>query len=71
MGFFGGLLFVCLFVFLEPVKEPFKHEMANAVAHEKPEVKGIACGPCEMKSVWLVSKWFKNHSIAPEYNVYI
>uniref|UniRef100_A0A8C8A3T1 Zinc finger B-box domain-containing protein 1 n=1 Tax=Otus sunia TaxID=257818 RepID=A0A8C8A3T1_9STRI len=37
----------------EPVKEPFKHEMANAVAHEKPEVKGIACGPCEMKSVWL------------------
>ncbi|CAM9334084.1 unnamed protein product [Bubo scandiacus] len=37
----------------EPVKEPFKHEMANAVAHKKPEVKGIACGPCEMKSVWL------------------
>ncbi|XP_074768378.1 zinc finger B-box domain-containing protein 1 [Athene noctua] len=37
----------------EPVKEPFKHEMANAVAHEKPEVKGIACGPCEMKSVQL------------------
>ncbi|NWX68397.1 ZBBX protein, partial [Alca torda] len=33
-----------------PVKEPFKHEMANAVAHEKSEVKGVACGLCEIKS---------------------
>ncbi|NWH45857.1 ZBBX protein, partial [Fregata magnificens] len=37
----------------EPVKEPFKHEMANAVAHEKSEVKGIACGLREIKSVLL------------------
>ncbi|XP_075617734.1 zinc finger B-box domain-containing protein 1 isoform X2 [Balearica regulorum gibbericeps] len=37
----------------EPVKEPFKHEMVNAVAHEKSEVKGIACGLCEIKSVLL------------------
>ncbi|KAM9615411.1 zinc finger B-box domain-containing protein 1 [Morphnus guianensis] len=37
----------------EPVKEPFQHEMANAVAHEKSEVKGIACGLCEIKSVLL------------------
>ncbi|XP_069648893.1 zinc finger B-box domain-containing protein 1 isoform X1 [Haliaeetus albicilla] len=34
----------------EPAKEPFQHEMANAVAHEKSEVKGIACGLCEIKS---------------------
>ncbi|KAM6357174.1 zinc finger B-box domain-containing protein 1 [Alca torda] len=34
----------------DPVKEPFKHEMANAVAHEKSEVKGVACGLCEIKS---------------------
>ncbi|KFP64984.1 Zinc finger B-box domain-containing protein 1, partial [Cariama cristata] len=26
----------------DPVKEPFKHKMANAVAHEKSEVKGMA-----------------------------
>ncbi|XP_054692092.1 zinc finger B-box domain-containing protein 1 isoform X1 [Grus americana] len=37
----------------EPVKEPFKHEMVNAVAHEKSEVKGIACGLCEIKSALL------------------
>ncbi|KAM6199093.1 zinc finger B-box domain-containing protein 1 isoform 1-T2 [Sarcoramphus papa] len=37
----------------EPVKEAFEHEMANAVAHEKSEVKGIACGLCEIKSVLL------------------
>ncbi|KFQ67607.1 Zinc finger B-box domain-containing protein 1, partial [Phaethon lepturus] len=37
----------------EPAKEPFKHEMANAVAREKSEVKGIACGPCEIKSALL------------------
>ncbi|KAK4819383.1 hypothetical protein QYF61_003654, partial [Mycteria americana] len=34
----------------EPVKEPFKRETANAVAREKSEVKGIACGLCEIKS---------------------
>ncbi|NXI90487.1 ZBBX protein, partial [Psophia crepitans] len=33
----------------EPVIEPCKHDMANAVAHEKSEVKGIACGLCEIK----------------------
>ncbi|KAM9279618.1 zinc finger B-box domain-containing protein 1 [Morus bassanus] len=37
----------------EPVKEPFKHEIANAVAREKSEVKGIACGLCEIKSALL------------------
>ncbi|XP_076197528.1 zinc finger B-box domain-containing protein 1 isoform X2 [Aptenodytes patagonicus] len=37
----------------EPVKEPFKHEMANAVALEKSEVEGIACGRCEIKSALL------------------
>ncbi|KAM6259619.1 zinc finger B-box domain-containing protein 1 isoform 2-T2 [Spheniscus humboldti] len=37
----------------EPVKEPFKREMANAVALEKSEVEGIACGRCEIKSVLL------------------
>ncbi|XP_064314004.1 zinc finger B-box domain-containing protein 1 isoform X1 [Phalacrocorax carbo] len=34
----------------EPVKQPLKREMANAVAHEKSVVKGIACGLCEIKS---------------------
>ncbi|XP_050568545.1 zinc finger B-box domain-containing protein 1 [Cygnus atratus] len=34
----------------EPVKEPFKHEMSNSVAHEKSEVKELACGQCETKS---------------------
>ncbi|XP_072724365.1 zinc finger B-box domain-containing protein 1 [Ciconia boyciana] len=37
----------------EPVKEPLKHETANAVAREKSEMKGIACGLCEIKSVLL------------------
>ncbi|NXW47693.1 ZBBX protein, partial [Nyctiprogne leucopyga] len=37
----------------EPVEEPFKHEMANAVAHEKSEAKEIACGLREIKSVLL------------------
>ncbi|KAM6063961.1 zinc finger B-box domain-containing protein 1 isoform 1-T3 [Theristicus caerulescens] len=37
----------------EPVKEPFKHDMANAVAHEKSEVKGIACELREIKSALL------------------
>ncbi|NXU26235.1 ZBBX protein, partial [Thalassarche chlororhynchos] len=37
----------------DAVKEPCKHEMANAVAHEKSEVKGIACGLCEIKSALL------------------
>nr|XP_038039898.1 zinc finger B-box domain-containing protein 1 isoform X5 [Anas platyrhynchos] len=34
----------------EPVKEPFKHGMSNSVAHEKSEVKELACGQCETKS---------------------
>ncbi|XP_074448615.1 zinc finger B-box domain-containing protein 1 isoform X1 [Larus michahellis] len=34
----------------DPVKETLKHEMANAVAHEKSEVKGVACGLHEIKS---------------------
>ncbi|XP_074009963.1 zinc finger B-box domain-containing protein 1 [Numenius arquata] len=34
----------------EPMKEPFKHEMANTVAHEESEVKGTACGQREIKS---------------------
>ncbi|XP_042655855.1 zinc finger B-box domain-containing protein 1 isoform X7 [Tyto alba] len=37
----------------ESVEEPFKHEMANAVGHEKPEVKGIAYGLGEIKSALL------------------
>ncbi|KGL92819.1 Zinc finger B-box domain-containing protein 1, partial [Charadrius vociferus] len=37
----------------EPVKEPLNDEMANGVAHEKSEVKGIASGLCEIKSVLL------------------
>ncbi|XP_032049340.1 zinc finger B-box domain-containing protein 1 [Aythya fuligula] len=37
----------------EPVKEPFKHEMSNSVAHEKSEVKELACGQCETKSALL------------------
>ncbi|NXJ41784.1 ZBBX protein, partial [Ciconia maguari] len=37
----------------EPVKEPLKHETANAVAREKSEMNGIACGLCEIKSVLL------------------
>ncbi|KAM6389084.1 zinc finger B-box domain-containing protein 1 isoform 2-T2 [Pluvialis apricaria] len=37
----------------EPVTEPFNHEMANDVAHEKSEVKGLACGLCEIKSALL------------------
>ncbi|XP_010005230.1 PREDICTED: zinc finger B-box domain-containing protein 1 [Chaetura pelagica] len=37
----------------EPVKKPFKHEMAKAVAHEKSKVKEMACGVCEIKSALL------------------
>ncbi|NXW55033.1 ZBBX protein, partial [Eurystomus gularis] len=37
----------------EPVKEPFKHKVGNTVAHEEPEVKGIACGLREMKGALL------------------
>ncbi|KAM6258121.1 zinc finger B-box domain-containing protein 1 [Porphyrio hochstetteri] len=37
----------------EPVKVPFKPEMANAVAHGKSEVKGIARELCEIKTAWL------------------
>ncbi|KAM9274802.1 LOW QUALITY PROTEIN: zinc finger B-box domain-containing protein 1 [Cariama cristata] len=37
----------------DPVKEPFKHKMANAVAHEKSEVKGMARGLCETESALL------------------
>ncbi|KFQ77765.1 Zinc finger B-box domain-containing protein 1, partial [Phoenicopterus ruber ruber] len=37
----------------EPVKDPFKHEMANAVAHEKSELRGITRGLCEIKSALL------------------
>uniref|UniRef100_A0A8C3GLX3 Zinc finger B-box domain-containing protein 1 n=1 Tax=Cairina moschata TaxID=8855 RepID=A0A8C3GLX3_CAIMO len=37
----------------EPVKEPFKHEMSNSVAHEKSEVKELACEQCETKSTLL------------------
>ncbi|XP_027662502.2 zinc finger B-box domain-containing protein 1 isoform X2 [Falco cherrug] len=36
-----------------PVKEPFKHEVVNAVAPEKPAVKGIACELCEIKGMQL------------------
>lgn len=60
-----------MFVFPEPAKEPFKSEMASAVIHGKPGLKGIAHGQCEIKSALLVSKWFKNYSIATEYNMYI
>ncbi|XP_053931022.1 zinc finger B-box domain-containing protein 1 isoform X2 [Cuculus canorus] len=35
------------------VKEPFEHEKANAIAHEKSEAKGIACGLCETKNALL------------------
>ncbi|NXL90002.1 ZBBX protein, partial [Alectura lathami] len=37
----------------EPVKEMFKHEMSNVVAHEKSKSKKIACGQCETKSAVL------------------
>ncbi|XP_029884733.1 zinc finger B-box domain-containing protein 1 isoform X3 [Aquila chrysaetos chrysaetos] len=37
----------------EPVKEPFQHEMVSAVAHEKSEVRGTACGLREIKSALL------------------
>ncbi|XP_061227663.1 zinc finger B-box domain-containing protein 1 isoform X2 [Neopsephotus bourkii] len=37
----------------EPAKEPFKSEMASAVVHGKPVLKGIAHGPCEIKSALL------------------
>ncbi|XP_064372654.1 zinc finger B-box domain-containing protein 1 isoform X2 [Dromaius novaehollandiae] len=34
----------------EPMKQPFKCEMANAVAYETSEMKGIPCGQCETNS---------------------
>ncbi|KAM9007204.1 zinc finger B-box domain-containing protein 1 isoform 4-T4 [Ara ararauna] len=37
----------------EPAKEPFKCEIASAVVHGKPGLKGIAHGPCEIKSALL------------------
>ncbi|XP_071608840.1 zinc finger B-box domain-containing protein 1 [Heliangelus exortis] len=37
----------------EPLTEPFKHEMANSVAHEKSEVKKLTCGLCEIQSALL------------------
>ncbi|XP_030351424.1 zinc finger B-box domain-containing protein 1 isoform X8 [Strigops habroptila] len=37
----------------EPVKEPLKCEMASAAAHKKSEAKGMAHGPCEIKSALL------------------
>ncbi|KAM9378603.1 zinc finger B-box domain-containing protein 1 [Phaethornis superciliosus] len=37
----------------EPVKESFQHKMANSVAHEKFEVKKLACGLREIKSALL------------------
>ncbi|KAJ7415689.1 zinc finger B-box domain-containing protein 1 isoform X1 [Pitangus sulphuratus] len=38
----------------EPVKEQFKPEMENAVAHKNSEVERVACRVSEMKSVLLV-----------------
>ncbi|KAM6122297.1 LOW QUALITY PROTEIN: zinc finger B-box domain-containing protein 1 [Pterocles gutturalis] len=37
----------------ETVKEPFKHEVATTVAHEKSEVRGVARGLCEINSALL------------------
>ncbi|XP_064521857.1 zinc finger B-box domain-containing protein 1 isoform X1 [Pseudopipra pipra] len=37
----------------EPVKEQFKPEMENAVAHKNSEVERVACGLSEIKSVLL------------------
>lgn len=59
---------IYIFFFPEPVKEPFKHGMSNSVAHEKSEVKELACGQCETKSRLLVSKL---HTIFCCYRVYI
>ncbi|NXS79481.1 ZBBX protein, partial [Erpornis zantholeuca] len=40
---------VKLQILKEQVKEPVKPERRNVVAHEKPEVKGMACGLPEIK----------------------
>ncbi|NXC47230.1 ZBBX protein, partial [Penelope pileata] len=37
----------------EPVKEQLKHGTSTYVAHEKAEVREIACGQCEAKSAVL------------------
>ncbi|NWV84978.1 ZBBX protein, partial [Dasyornis broadbenti] len=37
----------------EPVKEPVRPQRGNVVACEKSEVKGMACGPSEIKG-WLL-----------------
>uniref|UniRef100_A0A7M4FWA1 B box-type domain-containing protein n=1 Tax=Crocodylus porosus TaxID=8502 RepID=A0A7M4FWA1_CROPO len=41
-------------IFVEPVKLPLKHKIANVVATENPKMKGKVCGQCETKNALLV-----------------